>query len=231
MNKLLLVFLLLFTFKTSALEKQDIFDISLSELTSETQKQAKSKSDNHLSFLWWVPLEYWNTALTRDPNVNKTVKAEMIKILEDYNIFAMVQADVSAIGAFEFYPKESIEKVLKVTFINESGNEVQMKPVNKVSPSLDLLLSQVTPILKAAMGNLGENLYFFIYTDIAENGKRLINPFSKGNISIDFSNKEKERLNVEIKLPLNSLFKPRICPNGEKAHVSWKYCPWSGSKI
>jgi hypothetical protein len=36
---------------------------------------------------------------------------------------------------------------------------------------------------------------------------------------------------AELELPLDSLFVPRLCPNGKPAHVSWDYCPWSGKKL
>ena len=81
------------------------------------------------------------------------------------------------------------------------------------------------------MGNLGSNMHFFVLNDELESSPRLIDPYLKGHISIQLERRDEVQLDARIEMPLNSLFIPRKCPNGMDAHVSWKFCPWTGKPL
>lgn len=232
MGKLLAVLILvLFSMNSVALERKNLADISLKELLADTQAQPEGTKDRHITFVWWVPFEYWASVFARDPDLPDAVRAEMLKVLKKHTVLAVVQADVSPIGTFHYYSEEDVVNNLGVSYTSGSKKEIFLTPEENEAGDMQLLMSQVSPIMQAAMGNLGANLHFFIYSDLNENGKRVIDPYKEGLLKVELSNNDGEKLHVEYPTPLNSLFVPRKCPNGKGAHISWNYCPWSGEKI
>ena len=81
------------------------------------------------------------------------------------------------------------------------------------------------------MGNLGKNMHFYVLNDKSKSFPRLLDPYRKGQINIQLSRKDDVLMTASIEMPLNSLFVPRKCPNGKDAHISWKYCPWTGKRL
>lgn len=214
-----------------ALDRKDLASINLNEILKDTQAQPSNAGDKHLSLIWWVPFEYWASVFSRDSNINESLKKEMLGTLENYSILAVVQADISSFGAFNFYPNDHILKNLKVTYKNSNNKISIIKPTNSYSNDLKILLSQITPVLKAAMGNMGESFNFYIFDDKNTKGGRILDPYKNGLLKVDLKKSNKENINVSFETPLNSLFHPRLCPNGKPAHISWNYCPWSGKEI
>ena len=66
---------------------------------------------------------------------------------------------------------------------------------------------------------------------LADDGKRILDPYQPGGLQVDLKRKNNQPLQAKIEFPLNSLYVPRRCPNGKPAHVSWKFCPWTGAKL
>ena len=59
----------------------------------------------------------------------------------------------------------------------------------------------------------------------------MVDPYLQGLISVQIAKRNGDLMTADIEMPLNSLFVPRKCPNGKDAHISWKYCPWSGKLL
>ena len=144
---------------------------------------------------------------------------------------AVVQADITAIGAFRFYSKEEIAKNMTLSYTEDAGKELGITPMQKISPDLELLLGIFKPILGVAMGNLGNNLHFYVLDDNSVTSSRLLDPYQAGLIYIQLVTRDGVSIDASIETPLNALFIPRKCPNGKEAHVTWKYCPWSGKPL
>lgn len=234
-NKLMRMFfiavLALFSFESFALEKKDISDVSISDIVTDIQAQAEGAGDNHLSLVWWVPYEYWLSVFSREDTVPDAIKNEMLDVLKKYMVVGVVQADISPIGSFDFYSKDTVMSGLSVFYRANDKKEISLSPEKDVSGEMTLIMEQISPILKGAMGNMGANFHFFVYRDVNKDGERLIDPYKNGKVRVNLKNRESKKLSVGFEAPLNSLFVPRLCPNGKEAHVSWSYCPWSGKKL
>lgn len=229
--KLSVAFLLIvFSINASAIERKIHSEISIGKLTLDTQIQL-SDDDRHISMVWWIPYEYWMAVFSRDPNIPAAVKNEMLEQLKQYTIIAVVQSDISIFGAFNFYSQEHISKNLNVQLQKGNGKAIKIAPDKHISADMELILNQIKPILQSAMGNLGANFNFFVFNDFDKKGRRIVDPYEKGNITIGLAKKSGGKLTGKINTPLDSLYTPRICPNGKEAHVSWGYCPWSGKKL
>lgn len=230
MKNLILIILLLSSSSLMSQVKKQFSDVSLNEIINETQAQPNNGDDNHISLVWWVPYEYWATVFHRDATISKKIRDDMLESLNGYSLIAIVQADISAFGAFDFYSKDEVMKNLKVE-LTKSNKVKQLNPSMNISSDLELILSQVTPILKNAMGNMGANFHFFVFDNSKMGKSKLFDVYSNSIIQVDLMSRKNQLLEVQFHTPLDSMHIPRKCPNGQNAHISWSYCPWSGKKL
>lgn len=225
-----LIVLLLIT-SLFAVQRKALVNISSDALTSETQASFSGTEDSHFALAWWIPNEFWDVVLSQDKSVSQADKQSLLNSMKGISLLAVVQADISGMGAFNFYSKSEVSKKVNVSFRNSNGKTQRVTFVKNVNPNLEMVLAIFKPILKAAMGNMGNNMHFYVLDDKSASNARLLNPYKKGNLSINLSDRKGKKLKTNIEFPLNSLFIARKCPNGKDAHISWDYCPWTGSKL
>ena len=230
MKMLFFVALMVVSYSFAA-EKKPVIAIDEDALTNETQVSLKGTGDDHMAFVWWIPNEFWEKVLSSDASINETEKNAMLQAMSGISLLAVVQANISEFGAFEFFSKEQIEKDMKLVYIGADGKKQNVSIVKAIDPTLEVLLGVFKPILGAAMGSMGNSMHFFVLSDKVKSTNRLLNPYEKGKIDIQLKKKESVFMNTSIEFPLNSLYVPRICPNGKEAHISWSYCPWTGKRL
>lgn len=230
MKMLFFVALMVVSYSFAA-EKKPVIAIDEDALTSETQLSLKGTGDDHMAFVWWIPNEFWEKVLSSDASIGETEKNAMLQAMSGISLLAVVQANISEFGAFEFFSKEQIEKDMKLVYIGADGKKQNVSIVKAIDPTLEVLLGVFKPILGAAMGSMGNSMHFFVLNDKVKSTNRLLNPYEKGKIDIQLKKKESVFMNTSIEFPLNSLYVPRICPNGKEAHISWSYCPWTGKRL
>ena len=229
--KKLLVLLLLFVVSASfAAKPKEIKDIAQDDLIAETQPTV-NESESSVTVIWWIPVEFWEVSFSDDNSLGEKDKKQMLDILDDYSIVAVVQADIGAFGSFDFYSEKEVSNKLKMLYTDGKGKKTKIKPLTKLEPEIELMLKMMKPILASAMGNMGENFHFFVLDDKDNKKNRIIDPYEEGKLEFTINSKTGDKKEAEIQMPLNSLFIPRLCPNGQEAHVSWKYCPWTGKKL
>ena len=233
MKKLLISAMIILTVSTysMAAEKKPLKDVDTDAFTTDTQVTAQGAGDNHVALAWWVPNEFWGSIFSRDATTSEVDKKAMLDAMSGISLLAVVQADITSFGAFKFYSKEEIEEKMLISFTDASGKRQRLSPLQTVNPDLEVVLGVFKPILGAAMGNLGINMHFYVLNDKSNSSYRLLDPYRKGHISIQLSKRNEVLMTAGIEMPLNSLFVPRKCPNGKDAHISWKYCPWSGKRL
>jgi len=213
-----------------ALEKKDINKVDTEQITEDTQASAPCGA-SHVNFVWWIPCEFWQATFANDKTTSESDKEKIIKVLKPYSLLAVCQADVSDFGAFRFYSKEEVQKSLDITLGDADGKLQRLIPLEEVDPDLDVLLGMFKPVLSAALGNMGQNFHFLVLKDYDSSDVRIIDPYRSGTIRFHLGKRSGEAIETQIDLPLNSLYVPRLCPNGKQAHVTWKYCPWTGKKL
>jgi hypothetical protein len=211
-----------------AIDRKEITDIDLNVLTVEGQVMTGGASD--LALVWWIPAEFWEVSMRQESMVADEQVNQVMGVLKNYSVLAVVQANVSPFGSFQFFEKDQIMKGMNVEFVRPDGSVEAISHTEPSDPDLRIMLDQMRPILAQAMGSLGQNFYFFPLPDVDDDGERLLSPYDKGMIRVKLLNADAVHT-AELELPLDSLFVPRLCPNGKPAHVSWNYCPWSGKKL
>ena len=230
MVKVAAIVFLLFVATAWGVERKEIGDLIAQDITDETQLSAPC-GERHINLVWWIPFEYWQATLGQDTTNDESDMQLILSTLEPFLMLSIVQGDMSPLGSFSFYSEDVVCSHLQVTFLSDDGEVHLLNPVNGLTGDAALLVANLKPILAAAMGNLGENMHFLVFEDIDEDGQRLVDPYSNGKLQVRMLNSDGDTLRVGFDAPLNSLFVPRKCPNGRDAHVSWKYCPWTGEEL
>ena len=222
--------LFLFPCASFGLQKKSLLEVTTDSIMVDTQLSPSGAGDDHVASLWWLPLEFWESTYARDTTTSSKDKASLLAALKGVSLLGVVQADISSLGAFKFYSKDEVQENLKV-FITKDGKTQLVGVISDVNPDLEVVLAILKPLLAQAMGNMGQNLHFFVLEDLDKNGDRILDPYSKGEMEIILKDKGGNKLKGDLYLPLNSLFVPRVCPNGREAHATWVFCPWSGEKL
>ena len=228
MKNTLLIYTLLFGLHAHAIEPKPILDIDVNAFTNETQ--VTEGGANSLDLIWWIPVEFWEATLRQSGDVTESQADLMLDILKNHSVLAVIQADISPFGAFHFHSQDDVRDGLKVQSIDAAGNVRTISHTEPVDPDVQLFLGQMRPILAQAMGSMGENFYFFPLPAFDDQGERNPSPFESGLLRVTLQRDDSE-LELDIELPIDSLFVPRVCPNGKMAHVSWEYCPWGGEEL
>lgn len=228
MKKIILICSLILIQPAQAIERKPITEVDVGAFTTELQ--AMAGDNDELDLIWWIPLEYWEASFRQDPQLTAVQADQILAVLKDYSIIAVVQANVSPFGAFRFFEKQEVMDGLKVEAINAVGNGQTIPHTQAANADVRLLLDQMRPILAQAMGNMGENFYFFPVPATGDNQQRILSPYEAGKLRVTLGRENADSV-LEIDMPIDALFIPRMCPNGQPAHVSWAFCPWSGAEL
>ncbi len=230
-NFLLFFSAFIFILSAGALEKLPLEKVRLGDMLEETQLDASDRKD-HIAFVWVIFPEYWATALETNLHLNEAQKEQLTERMKSLIVVAVVEGDVTPAGTVAYYDKSYLERTLKFHYVNSRGERMKFDYYKLPDGSLAYFYNSIAPVLSGAIGGLGENFNFFIFSDLSgEQEERLIDPYKPGKFEVELKSKANRILKTQLDLPLNSLFVPRLCPNGKPAHVSWKYCPWTGTKL
>lgn len=217
--------------RAEAAEKRPVEEIDSDSLMLDTQVSPRGAGDNHIALVWWIPNEFWESVFARDETLAEADKKAMFDAISGVTLVAVCQADITPFGAFRFYSKREVEAKMSLTYVDAEGKSTPLVPMDKLDPNLEVVLGAFKPILGAAMGNMGQNMHFYVLKDQANDKSRLVDPYKKGRMDIELSRRDNVQMQTEIEMPLNALFVPRKCPNGKDAHVSWVFCPWTGERL
>ena len=217
----------LLSLPSQAAERKPVSQIDTDALASETQPDATG-GDDCISFVWWIPQEFWAAVLAKDATITEKDKQSFLGAFKPYSVLAVCQADINAFRMFKYYSEEVVRKGMTVFLSDETGKRIKITPLAEIPSDTAVVLGRFKPILKSAMGKLGDNVHFFVLPDKTAAGNRVIDPYLSRTLSVQLSKSDQKLITAQIPLPLDSLFVPRLCPNGRKAHISWRFCPWTG---
>ena len=213
-----------------AAERKTPKAIDLDALIKETQRSATSTGG--MNVVWVIPVEFWRVSATREGVLNEAQIRQISSALEKYLIVGVVRADISPLGSFKFHDEKSVLANMRVTYVDEKGVQQAFQLPKTIDDDAKLIIKAIKPVLSAAMGNLGDNFHLFVFEDRDQFGKRIASPYEPGVLRVELKEHRQEKGGtVEFPFPLDSLHVPRECGKcSKKAHISWSYCPWCGTK-
>ncbi len=212
-----------------AVERKAINQINPDELVAETQQDV-AQSREQIAFVWYLPLEYWQATLNRNLDLTPEEKERILRTVTGLTVIAVVRGECPQSGPVRYYSRRELQKTVRFFRVDANGERYPLQPYLSVTAPVRMLIGSITPVLGGTIGSLGENLHFFVFNDQTGNRERLLDPAQPGGLIVELAGKE-NKLQAEFEFPLNSLYVPRKCPNGKPAHISWRYCPWTGKKL
>jgi hypothetical protein len=190
------------------------------DLVRETQRI--TIEDNQISMIWWLPLEFWSETIRGNPDLNAEARSELVSMMADYTVIALMRASPGAQGLEKIQPKAELLKNTRVEF---DGKVLQPVADDKVAPTANLVLAQLKPVLAQASGAVGEALEFLVYP--AKVDGKAIDAGMAGKLSVTFYGKAQN-----WRLPLGSVLPPKTDKaTGEIFPGNFEFNPFTGKKI
>lgn len=208
-----------------------VFILSITSLTAQ-QKAEKvevidmvkdlilnKKVDSNIKQVWWLPSEYWRFALADTPNIGEEVIVDIESKLKGYSLFSVVNSDINPFDGFKIRETE-------VTIVNNNAILTPI-PDEEVPADIKELINLLRPTLAGMVGQLGEQMIFYVFKNDLEDGTTAISPYNTGKLDIKVNG-----TGFIYRLPLQSMVEKKTCPEDqEQLNGNWEYCPWHGTKL
>lgn len=195
----------------------------INELIEDTQINLGEQGE--IKMAWWIPTEFWRVTFENEPGIPAEEVDNFMKTLEPYSIFAVVEGEIGNYGGVNYTPLETLESSLSLT--GSDGKTYKSLLFTDLSADMRSFLSMFRPILVNMIGQLGENMHFFVFDDITSKGLRISDPYANGSVTLKCHNEE-----YKWRTPLGSLLAPKYCPvDNEEMSGAWKYCPFHGDEL
>jgi hypothetical protein len=193
----------------------------IQQLVQETQQM--SHESEHLTLVWWIPLEFWEVSLNSNPNVTAAARKQMLSALEDFQIVALFRARAGINGLTEVPPRE---EMLASARFELNGKAIEPLDVAKISVGAQALVATLKPLLGGMLGQLGQGMQLVVYPSKLD-GKRLIDPNKSGGFQYTLYDQ-----NFHWRLPLASLLPKKMDPTTkEEFPGNFDFNPYTGGKL
>lgn len=195
----------------------------LNALIQETQK--KSDRPGEMTFVWWIPLEYWQMSFAQNPSTTPEQTEKVLSVFRPYTVVAVVDGKIGAYSTVAYRPEEEVSKAIKVK--DRLGNVYAPLQEEEISTETRSFLAAMKPVLSSVLGPMGKNMYFFIFPAQDKSGSMIADAKNAGTFSVLLDDRE-----FKWKLPLASLLSQKTCPIcKEKLPGTYKFCPYDGTKL
>lgn len=177
------------------------------------------KVESNIKQVWWIPSEYWRFALANSPDIGEEVIIDIEAKLTGYTLFSVVNSDISPFSGFK-------KREASISIIDE--NEILL-PLSEEEIPDDILelINIFRPTLTGMVGQLGEQMIFYVFKNNLEDGTIAISPYNKGKLLVKVNDTD-----FIYRLPLQSMVEKKTCPEDqEQLNGNWEYCPWHGTKL
>ena len=196
----------------------------LNSLIQETQK--KSDRAGEMSFVWWIPQEYWQLSFSQNPSITPDQAEKVLAVFSPYTIIAVVDGKTSSVSGITY--RSETEVLSNVKLKDKNGNIYLPLPDNEVSVDTKSFLAAMKPVLANVLGPMGQNMYFFVFSAKDKAGADIANAKQEGAFSVQLDGGRE----FKWSLPLSSLIPLKTCPTcNQKLSGAYKFCPWDGTKL
>lgn len=223
MKKIFLLLLIVCSAGKAAAQNDS--SLHVSDFIGEIQKV---RDGNHkIKMVIWMPWQYWEAAMKQALS-GKPIPEEissLISSMKDYNIFCVVDAQVSPYG-LTYRSEESIRDSI---YMNISDS-LKLFPIKETEMNEDvkMLISKLKPVFASMLGQLGDHISLFVFKNTNAKGQRYIDAAQQGKFSVTWET----GISFTWRLPLDVLTPPKYCPaDGEKLSGKFIYCPYHGTKL
>jgi hypothetical protein len=192
------------------------------EIVRDTQRTAES--GGAMTLVWWMPQQFWEESLKANPAVPEAVRAQVLSVLADYTVIALLRAKPGATGLAEVQTKEELLKNVRV---ESNGKLIEPLAPEQIAPAAQLVLSQLKPAMAGMVGQVGQAMEFVVYPTKAADGKLQFDALQAGTLKVALFD-----ANFSWRLPLGSLLPARVDKKtGEEFPGNYQFNPFTGDKL
>lgn len=197
--------------------------VELGKLVADTQKI--SQTGQRIVMVWWLPNEYWEAVVDNDPSFTKEMARNIIRVVGDYFIVALVDGRISPFGSITARPRPELLAELSLTV---PGNR-ELRPLEdgKLPPDLQNLIVALKPMFAKMAGQFGQAMEMFVFPGVTPGGARFVDPRREGRFSLGVAGQS-----FQWRLPLGSLLPDRYDPDTKETFPgNFNFNPFTGNKL
>ncbi len=198
-------------------------EIEMRDFIRESQQW--SRPENKVTMVWWIPTSHWRISMANKPSISNDVKDYIENTFKDVVFVCVLDGTFDSESNFKYTDEATMRK--NISIIDEKKNVYFPLTEDQMSLDIKEVSANLKPALASSLGEMGVNLSFYYFKIKDSNGKNIYNEKEKGELIINFFNKEYKWI-----LPMISLLPPKYCPiDNDKMKGNWKYCPFHGIKL
>jgi hypothetical protein len=193
----------------------------LREFIHETQQSVTVAQQ--LTMAWWIPPEFWDLSMAANPNLSAANAAEIRNSFHDYQVFAVVRANVGIQGLTGAASKADL---LANSHFQIGGKAIAAIEPDKVPTGVQTMLGAMRPLIGSMLGQLGQSMELIVYPAVVD-GQRMNDPLKTGAFQFMVYDQT-----FHWRLPLASLLPKKIDPkSNEEFPGNYLYNPYTGDKL
>lgn len=225
MRRFCLALLLLLTLPHAALAADALPPerVKVNELTQDLQRS--SQVADSLDLIWWIPAEFWDVVMADEKDMSAQTRKEFADLFRSYTIVAAVKGKIGSFGVTDFESESDLRGKLRIQ--DATGKAHEPIAANKVDRRLSMLIQVMRPMFKNLLGEMGDNMQFYVFPGKGADGKRMADPVGNGSFKVSLGSEA-----YAYRLPLGSLLVPQRDPStGEIFPGSYRFNPYTGTEL
>jgi hypothetical protein len=158
-----------------------------------------SQEQSDITFVWWVPEQYWQAGFAESPQMNQAQADEFLKAIRPYTLVITVSGTRGLFGSMTYRSEGEIRSSMKLKDAN--GKTYAPLGDDAVDADVKTLMQMIRPIISNILGPMGQNMQLVLFQARTDDGKPIADAARKGSSSIFLAEKE-----FKWRLPLDSVF-------------------------
>lgn len=190
----------------------------LQKIIQDTQRLAQEPS--RITIVWWIPIEFWDVVLRKNPGVTDDARVQFCKAMNEYLVFAVMSADVDPFGGISTKERAAIETNTELSI---AGTIVTSLNTDTLSATARQFISIMKPSMANMLGQFGKGMEFLVYPNRCQK----ISALNPGSLSYTaFGNR------FDWRLPIGSLLPPKIDEKTKQVFPGdYLYNPYTGERL
>ncbi|MDI9239223.1 hypothetical protein QLQ15_09900 [Lysobacter sp. LF1] len=194
--------------------------IQINQLTNETQQTSSSRET--VDLVWWLPSQFWLASARND---DRSAMTQIAGLFDQYTVVAAVNGKIGTLGIDKFMDENELREAIRLR--GADGKEYTPIDPGKLDPKVTMVFGVLKPVLGSMIGQLGNNLHFFVFPAKGKDGKPLADPLAPGKVSVQLG-----QARYDFTTPLGSLLTPQRDPRtGQTFPGSYRFNPYTGSQL
>jgi hypothetical protein len=193
----------------------------LREFVQETQQSVTVSQQ--LTLAWWIPPEFWEVSLAANPNVPPETVTAVRDSFHDYQVFAVVRANMGIQGLTGAASKADL---LANSRFQIGGKAIPPIDSTQLPIGVQTMLGAMRPLLSGMLGQLGQSMELIVYPAVVD-GQRLNDPLKPGAFQYSVYDQT-----FNWRMPLASLLPKKVDPKShEEFPGNYQYNPYTRAKL